>query len=67
MNKDYIPVVIRGEQKGDYLMELEFDNGMTKIVDLEQWLIAGGTVAWPDGADSAPETLLAAETVSSAA
>ena len=85
MNRNYILVVIWAEHKGNYLIELEFDNGIKKIVDFEQWLdgpifeplknqeyfksffIDGGTVAWPNGADIAPETLLEAKTFSSAA
>lgn len=85
MNQDYIPVVIGAKHKGHYLIEVEFDNGVKKIIDFEHWLdgpifeplkdkayfksffIDGGTVAWPNGADIAPETLLEAETTSTAA
>ncbi|MFQ5674632.1 MAG: DUF2442 domain-containing protein [bacterium] len=85
MNQDYIPVIIGAKHKGNYLIEVEFDNGVKKIIDFGHWLdgpifeplkdkeyfksffIDGGTVAWPNGADIAPETLLEAETISSAA
>ncbi len=82
MKNDYMPVVIRANYKGGYRIEVEFDNGIRKVIDFEKWLkgaifeplknpdyfknffIDGWTIAWPNGADIAPETLYEAEDIS---
>jgi hypothetical protein len=79
MEDQYLPVVVHAEYKGGYLIEVEFDNGVKKLIDFGQWLngpifeplkdkmyfrsffLDGWTVAWPNGADIAPETLYDAE------
>ncbi|BBE11041.1 hypothetical protein HH1059_11140 [Halorhodospira halochloris] len=68
--------VVRLEYKGEYTYFVEFDDGVSGIVDFSSLLergpvfsalkdkkvfsqarIEGGTIAWPNGADIAPETL----------
>ena len=74
---DYMPVVINATYIRDYVIAVEFDNGVRKQINFEQWLkgpifeplhdlnyfkkffVDGWTIAWPNGADIAPETLYA--------
>lgn len=70
--------VTRIEYRSGHAYYVEFDDGMSGVVDLSQYLqhgpvfaplrdpaffrqagIEGGTLAWPNGADIAPETLYA--------
>jgi len=79
VKSQYLPVVVSAKYKRDYLIEVEFDNGVRKILDFSKWLngpifeplkdkkyfknffLDGWTVAWPNGADVAPETLYETE------
>jgi hypothetical protein len=79
--KSHLPFIVSAKHKRDYLIEVEFDNGVRKLLDFEGWLngpifeplkdkkyfrsffIDGWTIAWPNGADVAPETLYEAKSV----
>lgn len=72
---DYIPSVTSADYKGNFILEVAFDNGVKKEVNCKKHLrgsifeplkdesyfkrffVDGQTVAWPNGADIAPDTL----------
>ena len=71
----FLPTVIEAEYRGEYMIQLTFNDGVEETIDFAQYLegpafeplkdvsyfqrffLEGGTVAWPNGADIAPETL----------
>lgn len=81
----FLPIVVRAEYRGDYRINLVFNDGVENTVDFSLWLdgpvfkplrvpgyfqrffLEGGTVAWPNGADVAPEALYAQAKSSEAA
>jgi hypothetical protein len=76
-----LPSVTNVNYVRDYLIEVKFNDGTKKVIDIEPWLtgpifkplknkdyfkkffVDGPTIAWPNGADIAPETLYEAATV----
>lgn len=69
----FLPTVIEAEYRGEYMIKLTFNDGISETIDFAQYLdgpvfeplkdvsyfqkfcLEGGTVAWPNRADIAPD------------
>jgi hypothetical protein len=72
---NYLPEVSRAKRVYGFVVDVRFNDGTEKHIDLSQWFkgpvfkplkdpkffakffVEGGTLAWPNGVDIAPEAL----------